>query len=126
MPHDPLSPLCSAGSAQIEQALGAAPRAVRLSDGTAISECVRRARSDAELQEIGLVLTRVADHLAARARRDSHAALALGYLVGAARRGAATTSGIHAELVRRIEQSAAFLDGSPRLRRGIAAGEAAG
>jgi hypothetical protein len=77
------------------------------------------------------VLTRAADHLAARARRDRAAAVALGYLVGAARRGAATTSGVHAELVRRLEQRAAFLEGSETplraaLHRGLGAGQASG
>jgi hypothetical protein len=129
--HEPLSPLCTAGSRPIERALHAAPGRVRLADGSAISDCITRARSDSELQEIGLVLTRAGDHFAARARRDPAAAASLGYLVGAARRGAATTSGIHAELVRRLEQSAAFLVGaSPRLdaalRRGMAAGESTG
>jgi len=129
--HEPLSPLCTSGSQRVEQALAAAPRRVRLADGTTVSECVRRARSDAELQEIGLVLTRAGDHLAQRAGHDAGAAAALGYLVGAVRRGAATTGGVHAELVRRLEQSAAFLERAGRrlraaLRRGLAAGRQAG
>ena len=45
-------------------------------------------------------------------RGDADAALRLGYLVGAARRGAQRTAGIHAELQRHIERSAAVLDGA--------------
>ena len=92
-------------------------------------------RSDADLQNTGLVLTRVADDLAARAQSgDAEAAVGLGYLVGAARRGAAHTNGIHAELQHRMESAARPLSeeaaGSPTvtraLARGLRAGEATG
>jgi hypothetical protein len=105
---------------------------VRLSSGARLSECVANARSDSELQDAGAVLTRAADHLSAAAKRgDATAALRLGYLVGAARRGAARTAGIHAELQRRIERTAAFLDAAgphvvAALARGRRAGEASG
>jgi hypothetical protein len=129
--EEPRSPLCTSAAGAVERALGRAPRPVHLADGSLISDCVARSRSDAELQEIGLVLTRAADHLAARAARDEAAVLALGYLVGAARRGAAQTSGVHVQLVRRLEQGAAFLESRnarlrAALRRGIAAGQATG
>ena len=122
---------CTREPAAVQTALRAAPGPVRV-DGTPLSACVTGAGTDAELQEIGLVLTRAADHLAARARQhDAAAALALGYLVGAARRGAASTSGMHAELVRRLEQSAAFLERAAgplasALRRGMRAGQNTG
>lgn len=123
---------CTESTAAIERALRRAPRPVTLSSGTRLSECVSSARSESDLQTAGLVLTRVADALAARARAgDERAAVALGYLVGAARRGAARTAGIHAELQRRVERAPAYLDeGGPTvvaaLRRGIRAGEKAG
>jgi hypothetical protein len=127
-----LDDACVQSAGAIERALARAPAPVTLPTGARLSECVANARSDSELQDAGLVLTRAADHLSAAAKRgDATAALRLGYLVGAARRGAARTAGIHAELQRRIERTAAFLDaGGPRvaaaLARGRRAGEASG
>ena len=129
---DALDEACLRSPRAIERALARAPAPVTLPTGARLSECVANARSDSDLQEAGLVLTRAADHLSAAARRgDASAALRLGYLVGAARRGAARTGGIHAELQRRIERTAAFLEaGGPRvaaaLARGRRAGEATG
>jgi hypothetical protein len=129
---DALDQACLQSAGAIERALGRAPAPVTLPSGARLSECVANARSDSELQDAGLVLTRAADHLSAAAKRgDATAALRLGYLVGAARRGAARTAGIHAELQRRIERAAAFLDAAgPRvvaaLERGRRAGEASG
>jgi hypothetical protein len=124
---------CTVSPAAIERALARAPRPVALPSGTRLSECVSDARTDADLQNAGLVLTRAADHLAARAQRgDASAAVALGYLVGAARRGAARTNGIHAELARRVESAARVLANgggaaaAGALERGMRAGEATG
>jgi hypothetical protein len=117
----------------IEQALARAPQPVTLQSGTRLSDCVSRAQTDADLQNAGLVLTRTADHLADRARQgDASAALDLGYLVGAARRGAKRTNGIHAELAHRVESAARVLAGAGApalegaLERGLRAGEATG
>jgi hypothetical protein len=123
---------CTASAQAIERALQRAPATVTLDGGARLSDCVARARSDADLQNAGLVLTQAADHLAERARSgDARAAAALGYLVGATRRGAARTTGIQEQLKRRVEQAAAFLaDGGPgvaaALARGMRAGEATG
>jgi hypothetical protein len=128
----PLHPACTESPQAIEQALRDAPRAVTLAGGARLSDCVSDARTDADLQEAGIVLTGAADDLAHRAQQgDARAAMALGYLVGAARRGAARTAGIQAELQRRVEHAAAFLDeGGPAVatavRRGMRAGEATG
>ena len=121
---------CRDGPAPVVRALEAAPGAVRLPDGTSLSTCVRRARSDAELQDLGSTYTRVADGLAGRMAGSDRAAVRLGYLIAAVRRGARRTNGIHAELVRRLEQTVG-LDGPPRaqrsaFRRGVAAGERSG
>jgi integrase len=127
-----LDQACLDSPGAIERALVRAPAAVTLPSGTRLSECVANARSDSDLQNAGAILTRAADHLSEAAKRgDATAALRLGYLVGAARRGAARTAGIHAELQRRIERTAAFLDAAgPRvvaaLARGQRAGEASG
>ncbi len=95
----PLDAQCTVSPGVIERALARAPQPVTLSTGTRLSECVSHAQSDAELQTAGAVLTRAADDLASRAQRgDAEAAVGLGYLVGAARRGAKRTAGIHAEL----------------------------
>jgi hypothetical protein len=127
-----LDDACTGSAGAIERALVRAPRPVTLSSGTRLSQCVSDARSDADLQTAGAVLTRAADHLAAQARAgDRDAALRLGYLVGAARRGAKRTAGIHAELQRHIERAAAGLDDAgaavaQALARGQRAGEASG
>jgi hypothetical protein len=128
----PLDGACTESPGAIERALARAPRPVTLPTGTRLSECVSHARSDADLQTAGAVLTRAADDLASRAEQgDTQAAVGLGYLVGAARRGAKRTAGIHAELQRRVESSARVLaDGgasvAAALARGVRAGEATG
>jgi hypothetical protein len=120
---EPLPPACSDGPAEVARALRAAPGDVRLSDGTLLSACVARAGDDAELQQVGYAFTPVADGL--REIGTRRAALELGFLVGAVRRGARRTNGIHAELVRRMERRVAYDE--PALlhaaERGAAAGE---
>jgi hypothetical protein len=124
----PLDEACMSDAGAIEHALTRAPRPVTLPSGTRLSQCVSDARSDADLQTAGAVLTRAADHLSAQARTgDADAALRLGYLVGATRRGAQRTAGIHAELQRHIERSAAVLDGAgARIAAALADGRRAG
>jgi hypothetical protein len=122
----PLPTACAEGERAVAVALRAAPGPVALRDGTRLSACVARARADAEIQTVGSIYTRVADHLAARVRSSDIAALRLGYLIGAARRGARYTSGIHEELVRRLQQSVGLEGPVPSRRpsfyRGVAAG----
>lgn len=125
----PLPAACLDGPAATLRALQRAPQDVRLPDGTALSRCVSLA-SDADLQSLGSTLTRVADDLRARAGSDSGAALQLGYLVGAVRRGASLTPGIAAQLARRVEQATQPAIESERsraaLERGRRLGEAGG
>jgi hypothetical protein len=120
---EPLPPACSDGPEQVLAALASAPGSVALTDGTLLSDCVAKASDDAELQLVGFALTPVADRLAERGTK--RAALQLGFLVGAVRRGASETNGVHAELVRRMENRVGFDD--PALldaaQRGAAAGE---
>jgi hypothetical protein len=125
-----MAPTCVEDPAVIERALSAAPQAVVLPDGTTLSACVSSASTAAELQEFGVIATRVAERLERRAGNDPEAAVQLGYLVGASRRGAASTNGVNVELIRRLERSAA-LDGAPEpvqdaLGRGVRAGEELG
>jgi len=118
---------CLDDPATIERALERAPAAVTLAGGTRLSTCVRRARSDTDLQTLGASLTKVADSLSARAPRDGAAALRLGYLRGATRRGAAANPGLAANLGRRLEQTTLLRRGSAAARaalgRGLRAGE---
>jgi hypothetical protein len=125
----PPSPECTAGAAEVTKALAAVPGDVTLSDGTRLSECVRNADSDAEQQNLGIVLTAVAEDLEAQAPEDPRAALQLGYLVGAARRGAPGESALQFELVRRLEGSVPRElppDAKRSLAEGLAAGEERG
>jgi hypothetical protein len=116
-----LAPACTDGADAVVAALERAPQPVRLADGTRLSECVDRARTDIELQSLGTVLTAAAERLA-----DERRAVALGYLVGAARRGARHNSGVSIELVRRLENAGTRLGDDPALQRGLNAGEAGG
>jgi hypothetical protein len=112
-----------------ERALRTAPGQVRLSGGVAISECLRRVRTDAELQNLGAVVHSVADQLAARARDrgDVSAARQLGYLNAAVQAGAARSSGISAELARRVSTAGTGLSGvSPGVARALTEGQAGG
>ena len=124
------SPECSAGADAVATALEAAPGEVRLVDGTRLSDCVRNAYSDADQQTLSIVLTDVAEDLEAEAAEDADAALRLGYLVGAARRGAPSESSLQFELVQRLERSAGSSRLSPAgeraLQEGLRAGEARG
>ena len=127
----PVSPLCVQDGRGILRALGRAPAPVTLRDGTRLSDCVAHAQSDADLQNFGVLITRLADDLAERARRDPRQAVELGYLIGAARRGSARTNGVSAELEHRLEsavrRAGLTSDAINRaLQRGLTAGERTG
>jgi hypothetical protein len=113
------------------RALAQAPGAVRLSDGTRLSTCVRRARADADLQALGMSLITVADTLRARVASAPAAAAGLGYLAGAVRAGVAANQGLAAELGRRIERATALDDDASQPARaahalGLRAGASGG
>lgn len=126
----PVPTACLGGAAPIAQALDRAPGAVALTDGTRLSTCVSRSRSDADLQTLGSSFMQVADSLRTRAAHDDAAALRLGYLRGAARRGAKGNPGIAENLERRLEQttilSRASASARAALARGVHAGESGG
>lgn len=119
---------CSAATERLVAALSRAPQPVTLSDGTRLSHCVRDADSTADLQNLGVGLQQAADRLrAAAADGDAQAAVALGYLVGATRKGAAQTPGVAAELAVRVGRVAGrLLDADPTLRSAVARGLRAG
>jgi hypothetical protein len=127
--EQPRMPLACTDPAAVERALERAPAAVRLPDGTALSDCVDRARSGAELQELGTVLTRTAERLATKARDEADAAAAtqLGYLGTAVARGAQRRQGAAAQLSRRLGQAWLKLEEAPAaVIRALQAGARAG
>lgn len=110
-----------------ERALLRAPAEVRLPGGVAISECLRKVRTDAELQNLGATVHAVAEELAERAQSGSPTAAArLGYLSGAVSAGAAKSNGIAAELARRVETATVRVVDDAALARALRAGAVAG
>jgi hypothetical protein len=112
-----------------ERALAGAPGTVMLPGGTLISTCLRRVRTDAELQNLGSTVHAVAEELAARAREDgnSRAALRLGFLSAAVSRGASHSNGISSELARRVETTGSGVrERSAAMARALDEGLAAG
>jgi hypothetical protein len=118
---------CNAGARTVLGALQRAPGDVTLEDGTLISTCVKRSLGAGEIQTLGFTYVAAANSELKLMRRSDAAALRLGFLVGAVRRGANKTNGVQLELVRRLEQVAG-VGGPPgprraAYRRGMAAGE---
>ncbi len=101
---------CLASAAAYVKALARAPGAVRLAGETPISDCLVENQSAGDLADVGASLVRAATVLSAASRKDpgSEQTLRLGYLVGAVQAGASETSGIHTDLVRRIQAAARF------------------
>jgi hypothetical protein len=128
--------VCREGAGVYISALRAEPDAVKLRGETPISECLAENQSGGDLATVGTTLVAVATRLnaAARDQPGGEANLQLGYLLGAAQRGADRTDGIHAELIRRLAAAARYsLDGRPlppaflrAYREGFDAGEAQG
>ena len=105
----------------------ARPAAVSLEGGTLISTCVRRSLDTGQIQTLGFTYLAAANSELRLMPHSDAAALQLGFLVGAVRRGANKTNGVQLELVRRLDQVAG-VGGPPgprraAYRRGMAAGE---
>jgi hypothetical protein len=94
-------------------ALAKAPGAVKLAGETAISECLAENQQGGDLATVGEAMVETATELNGEARTvpSSPAALRLGYLLGAAQRGADETEGIHADLIRRLTVAARYAPG---------------
>lgn len=117
---------CIDGPLAFERALSNAPRPVTVG-GRRISDCFTRNASSDDVQVVGTYLLTAAQELEDRAQQgDRRAAVSLGYLIGAARRGA-QGNGVSSELVRRLEAETSVLG---RLQgayeRGVRAGSANG
>jgi hypothetical protein len=108
---------------------------VKLAGGTPISECLAENQSGGDLARVGEAMIESATLLNGEARGvpDGPAALRLGYLVGAAKRGAGETEGIHSDLIRRLTVAARYTPEGPlpaaflsAYREGFDAGRASG
>jgi hypothetical protein len=116
---------CAGDFGGLVKALGAAPGRVLVS-GEPISDCFTLKEDAADLQALGTSLLTAAQQLGDRAASDPDAALRLGYLVGAARRGS-QRNGVAAELVRRLEGETDRLGANTSAyHRGLRAGLAQG
>jgi len=107
---------CLDGKGAYLGALGNAPGEVRLSGEVPISDCLAENQQGGELATVGATMVAVATQLNAKARADAggEAGLQLGYLIGAAERGAEATEGIHADLLRRLDAAARYSPGGAK------------
>ena len=109
-PDDATPVACLDGGGAYLGALDDAPGDVRLSGEVPISDCLARNQSGGDLASVGSSMVAAATKLNAEARANpgGGANLQLGYLLGAAQRGAEHTEGIHAELIRRLSAAARY------------------
>jgi hypothetical protein len=127
---------CLEGPGAYLAALEDAPRAVALEGDVPISDCLAENQEGGDLAAVGGAMLEAATELNAEAREEpgGDANLQLGYLLGAAQRGADATQGIHADLVRRLAVAARYNPGRQPLaatflatyREGFDAGRARG
>jgi hypothetical protein len=127
---------CLEGPNAYLAALDDAPGKVQLDGETAISNCLAENQQGGDLATVGAAMIEAATKLnsEARAQPGGDAGVRLGYLLGAAQRGADRTEGIHADLIRRLAVSARYAPGSKPLpaaflrayREGFDAGHARG
>jgi hypothetical protein len=132
-PSDTTPAACLNGAQGYLRALERAPGQVRLGDDTPISDCLAENQQGGDLAAVGEAMVTAATRLnaEARAKPGGAANLRLGYLLGAAGRGAEGTEGIHTELIRRLVAAARYSPDNRPLpaafyrayRSGYAAGE---
>jgi len=101
---------CLEGENSYLAALEDAPGQVLLSEETPIGDCLAENQKGGDLATVGAAMIATATELNAEARENPGGAesLRLGYLLGAAQRGADETGGIHAELIRRLAAAARY------------------
>jgi hypothetical protein len=127
---------CLEGAAAFEKALRDAPGEVLVQGETPISDCLASNQQPGDLAQVGEAMVETATNLNSQAREEDggDAAVRLGYLLGAAERGAASSEGIHSDLVRRLTVAARYAPGkeplSPQFlsayREGFDAGRSGG
>lgn len=135
-PGDSTPVACLAGPNAYLKALEKAPGEVKLGSEAPISDCLAENQQAGDLATVGVATVTAATRLNAEARTDpgGNANLQLGYLLGAAKRGAEDTEGIHADLIRRLVAAARYSPDNRPLppafrrayRRGYDAGSARG
>ena len=119
---------CRQGATALSQALREAPRPVTLG-GTPLSDCISDTSRGADLHDVGQAYVYVAARLADAAAEDPDgaAAMQLGYLMGALRRGRVGAQGVGYELTRRLRSELLRVDvQSPSFKRGERAGRESG
>src|SRR3954447_11556273 len=101
---------CLEGAPAYERALRDAPREVLLQGKTPISDCLASNQKAGDLSQVGEAMVDTATALNAQAREEGggEGAVRLGYLIGAAQRGAESSEGIHSDLVRRLTVAARY------------------
>jgi hypothetical protein len=107
-PETPVA--CLAPAADYLEALAAAPGEVRLAGTTPIGDCLVSDQASGPLQSVGKSIVDAATELnrEARASADPAAFRQLGYLVGAVQDAAASTGGVHEDLVLRLDSAARY------------------
>src|SRR4051794_32475380 len=108
---------CLEGAGAYLTALKKAPGAVELRGETLISGCLVENQKAGDLASVGTAMVAATTKLngEARAEPGGGANLRLGYLLGAAQRGAEETGGIHADLIRRLSAAARYSPGGQPL-----------
>jgi hypothetical protein len=126
---------CLEGAQAYLAALEDAPDEVELGGETPIADCLAENQQPGDLANVGEALVEAATELSAAARTDpgGDANVQLGYLLGAAQRGADRTQGIHTDLIRRLTVAARYSPEGPlppaflaTYRQGFDAGHAGG
>jgi hypothetical protein len=115
---------CLEGAPEYEKALRDAPGEALLNGETSISDCLASNQRSGDLARVGEAMIEAATSLNAQAREEGggDAAVRLGYLIGAAERGAETSEGIHSDLVRRLTVAARYApDRQPLSQRFLSA-----
>jgi hypothetical protein len=135
-PDDSTPVACLEGAPVYLRALQNAPGEVELGGVTLISDCLAQNQTGGDLATVGAAMLTATTKLnvEARAEPGGPANLQLGYLLGAAQRGADGTEGIHAELIRRLSAAARYSPDNQPLpatfldayQRGFDAGRARG
>jgi hypothetical protein len=115
-PGDSTPVACLEGAPAYLRALEDAPGEAELAGTTPISECLAKNQTGGDLATVGTAMLTATTKLNVEARSEpgGTANLQLGYLLGAAQRGAEGTEGIHAELIRRLSAAARY---SPESRQ---------